>query len=250
MLAKCPQCQHPLKLSDSQQAKINKALAALPPGKTLKLGCPHCRQTIELTSNGEMPGPEPANGKPERTPAAPIPAPPVKKAAQGLPPPPGPPDVGWLRGGELEVEDILEDVTQVLILFRPGADRDKVSQAFEEINYKPVYPESAAEAIEMMRFVNFAAVALEKNYDGNLAASELHAHMQAMAMSRRRYMYYVLVGPDCNTLYDLEALSDSANLVVNNKDLDKFWLVLKKGMHDYENLFNPFINMLKECGRK
>ncbi len=243
MLTECPHCQHSLKLSDSQLAKINKAIAALQPGKFLKLGCPHCKKTIELDKNRAK-----GEGKPQ--PVSPVTAPPLKTRDKGLPPPPVPPDIDWLRGGEIEEKDILEDVTQVLILFNPGEDRDKIVRAFEEINYKPVFAESADDAIEMMRFVNFAAVVLEKKFEGKPAESLFHAHMRAMAMPKRRYIYYVLVGSDCNTLYDLEALSNSANLVVNNNDLDQFNLILKKGMHDYDNLFSPFINMLKECGRK
>ena len=243
MLSQCPHCQHSLKLSDSQQAKISKALAALKPGKFLKLGCPHCHQAIELNREGKT-------ETKEIQPEAPLTAAPGKKAGKGAPPPPAPPDIDWLRGGEVEEEDILEDVTQVLILCKPGEDRDKISQAFAELNYKPVYAESGPEAIKMMRFVNFSAVVMEKNFDGNLGESPFHAHMRAMAMPKRRYMFYVLVGPDLHTLYDLEALANSVNLVVNNNDLDQFLLILKKGLHDYENLFSPFINMLKECGRK
>jgi uncharacterized protein YbaR (Trm112 family) len=243
MLTECPHCQHSLKLSDSQQEKISKAVATLSPGKFLKLGCPHCHKTIELNKDGAI-----EESKAQSV--TPVTAPPVKPGKKVLPPPPGPPDIDWLQGGEVEEEDILEDITQVLFLFNPGEDRDKISQAFEEFNYKAVYAESADDAIEIMRFVNFAAVVLEKNYEGDLARSRFHAHMRAMAMPKRRYIFYVLVGPDANTLYDLEALSNSVNLVVNNKDLDQFKLILKKGLHDYDKLFGPFINMLKECGRK
>ena len=244
MLSKCPHCQHSLKLSDNQQNKINKALAALIPGKFLKLGCPHCHKAIELDRDGAVAGSKPQS---ESLPSAPVP---TKKAKKGLPPPPAPPGIDWLRDGEMEEKDFIDDVSQVLLLMNPGDDRDKIVQAFEKINYNPVFAESSEDGIEMMRFVNFAAVVMEKNYEGGLADSPFHAHMRAMAMPRRRYIYYVLVGSDCNTLYDLEALSDSANLVVNTKDVEQFDLILKKGLLDYEYLFSPFIDMLDKCGRK
>ena len=67
-------------------------------------------------------------------------------------------------------------------------------------------------------------------------------------MTQRRSIYYVLIGPDFHTLYDLEALSNSANLVVNESELGQFDLILKKGLQDYDDLFGLYIKMLKEHG--
>ena len=69
-------------------------------------------------------------------------------------------------------------------------------------------------------------------------------------MGKRRYMIYVLIGPEFNTLYDLQALAYSANMVVNDKDADKMKTIWKKGKNDYDELFNPFITILKSHGKR
>lgn len=56
----------------------------------------------------------------------------------------------------------------------------------------------------------------------------------------------MLIGPDLQTLYDLEALTLSANLVINEKDLGDINKILRKGIHDYENLFHPFLEAMSK----
>ena len=56
MLAQCPHCQQPLMLSEAQSEKIKTALASLSVGRTLKIGCPKCKQPIELNSDGSVVG--------------------------------------------------------------------------------------------------------------------------------------------------------------------------------------------------
>ncbi|MCJ7601796.1 MAG: hypothetical protein MUO63_09895, partial [Desulfobulbaceae bacterium] len=121
---------------------------------------------------------------------------------------------------------------------------------FDDMGYKAVMPRTAEDAIERMRFTNFAAVVLHFGFEGNLANSTVHTHMQGMSMPKRRYIYYVLIGPEFRTLYNLEALSDSANLVINEADISAFPLVLKKGFRDYDELFGPYLAALESLGKK
>ncbi len=267
MLAKCPHCQQELALTETQQVKVEKALAALQPGKFLKIGCPHCKKTIELHAEGTEPG---GNGNDEveqlvmksvlysehtgdedrdiegvvahvRQVPKPTKIPPAAPKA---------PDVSWIVSGEFKAEQVVKDVPLAMILMTEEQGKSKVAEAFSEIGYQPEFAQSAEAAIERMRFVNFAAVALHNHFEGRkLADSTFHAHMQAMGMNVRRYIYYVVVGPEFNTLYDLEAMSNSANLVINDKDVDYVNVILKKGLQDYDNLFGPYIEILKEHGR-
>ncbi len=244
MIAECPHCQHPLKLTENQLATIEKALAELQPEKILKLGCPHCKTAIELDRDG-------STAVREKQPPGSSAGLAAKKEqeSKGPPVPPAEPDIDWLKSGELEEKEMLGDVTQVMILMSASELRDQIVSVFENKGYKPVYPKSAADAINRMRFVHFAAVVLNVNFEGNLASSVFHQHMRALLMTRRRSIYYVLIGPDFHTLYDLEALSNSANLVVNESEIGQFSLILKKGMQDYDDLFGLYLKILNEHGR-
>ena len=58
-------------------------------------------------------------------------------------------------------------------------------------------------------------------------------------------MFFILAGPDFRTLYNLEALSLSVNLVVNDADIERLKPILKKSFRDHEELFGPLIEAVR-----
>mgnify|MGYP001120958281 CR=1 FL=1 len=250
MISQCPHCRKNFDFSKSQRAKIEKALAGLGPGKVLKLSCPHCKHSLELNADGEPAGGVMqdilyASGAANKAGPPPKPVKPPPSAPQA-------PDISWLQSGKFEAtDDWVEDVPTALLLMPDGQGRTMVAKAFKGLGYQIMLAKSSADAIERMRFVRFAAVAFHLDAEGgDLARSAFHRHMREMAMEKRRYIYYVLMGPRFRTLYDLEAMAHSANLVVNNKEIPHMPVILKKGLHDYEELFNPLIMILREHGKR
>lgn len=265
MISACPHCQKKLNLTPAQQEKIAKALAALAPGKTLRLGCPFCKKAIELQKSAVDQGAKPDAGVmknvlytdhrgAEDQEVARI----VEQTGRPAPEPvnlppeaPKPPDTSWLESGEFEQNRIVEDVPRVMILIPDEAARSSVAKVFEELGYQAVTADSAAEAMERMQFLNMDAVVLHSRFEGeNLADSTFHKHMESMSMARRRYIYYVLIGPEFSTLYDLQAFANSANVVVNDSEADCLGLILKKGLNDYDALFGPLVELLKHHGTR
>lgn len=234
MITQCPHCHEALNFSELQETKIKSALANLKAG-SLKLGCPHCRQSIALNAAGDL---------------AEVAAPPAAKAGGIAPTPPDFPDIGWLAGGFYEEQEVVEDAPKAMLLLTEGAVRERVVKVLENLGYLVEGAESATDAIAKMRFVNYAMVVLQSGYDGKLADSLFHRYMQAMPMVRRRYIYYFLIGPEFHTLYDLEAMSQSANLVVNEQEVNHLDIILKKGLREYEELFAPLKEMLKAHGKR
>jgi len=250
MLSQCPYCQKELKLSDGQLAKIQEALGRLGPGKHLKLGCPLCHKPIYLTADGRTLDPDgKENGTPKEAPAQK-----EKEAPQPVnppPEPPQPPSIEWLASGVFEDQEVIEDVPMALILMPDTPARKSIADAFEALGYRPEYADSGTDGIDRMRFVNFGAVVLHEQLEGKpLAENGFHSYMQWLPMVKRRYIFYVLVGPSFRSLYDLEALANSANVVINDADCEHAEIVLKKSFADYEALFLPLITMLKAHGKK
>jgi hypothetical protein len=83
----------------------------------------------------------------------------------------------------------------------------------------------------------------------DLENSSFHRFLRSLNMSRRRYIFYVLIGEEFKTLYDLQALASSANLVVNDNDIPHFSLLLRKSIPEYETLFGPLMEELRMSGR-
>ena len=71
-----------------------------------------------------------------------------------------------------------------------------------------------------------------------------------LPMERRRYIFYIIIGDNFHTLYDLEALAYSANLTVNSSDLQHLDIVLRKSIPAYEELFGPFLEELNAYGKR
>ena len=262
MLAQCPHCQQTLMLSEAQLEKIKTALASLSVGRTLKIGCPKCKQPIELNGDGSVAG-EAASalkdvlyaehtGNEDQAAVGMVAAAQKKPQPVRLPPAaPKPPDLGWLSSGVYSEKEAVENVPHALIMIGDEEISTQVTMAFAEMRYPPTYARSVAEAISKMQCMNFEAVVLHSRFEGGgLEGSTVHQYLQEMAMSRRRYIFYILIGPEFRTLYDLEALANSANLVVNDNDAGHFSIILKRGMNDYNDLFGPYLEALGNYGVK
>ena len=228
MLKQCPHCQKPFELSDKQLAKSEKALFKLAPGKTLAMKCPLCLPAIALDKTGA-----------------------ATNAAKGaVVQPPPPPDLDWLQTGIYQGEEKVEDVPMALLLYPQGEAQKHVKESLEAVGYQVFLATSTEEAIEHMRFVNFAAVAFHAGMEGALETSSFHAYMRTMAMERRRYIFYILLGEHFHTLYNLEAMANSANLTVNTRDLNHLDVVLRKAIPAYEELFGALLEEMGVYGRR
>ncbi len=224
MINQCPHCQGALRFSQEQHSKLTQARAALEQGKQLTLKCPHCKQAIKID-------------KPtENSPLA------QKSSLQVQPP--SPPKLDWLASGAFEKEEKVEDVPMALILQKPSKERDFICESIESVGYQLFVEENPQAAIERMQFVNFSCVVLSVDTIASLEESPFHAVMCKMNMEKRRQMLYILTGPEFSTLYNLEAMTYSANLTVNTNDLNHFAVILRKAIPEYEELFGPYMEEL------
>lgn len=228
MISSCPHCRLALKFNEAQLAKLQQALNALKPGKRLTIKCPQCKKAIRLDAGGT-----------------------AEFTSTGAITPPPPPNLDWLKAGQLEEEEKVADVPMALVLHPDPEAMEKVKDAMESVGYRVLTANSVEEAIEQMRFFSFACVVFHADFEpGGLAVSTFHNYMREMAMERRRYIFYILFGPQFNSLYDLEALANSANLVVSEQDLKFFDIILRKAIPAYEELFAPILEELNAYGKR
>ena len=138
-----------------------------------------------------------------------------------------------------------------LIMHKDPEIREKLKASMDSLGYRSLIAETAEEAIDQTRFVTFACMVLHTDFEpGGLEGSKFHQYMCQMPMKTRRYIYYILFGPDFHSLYDMEALAYSANLVVAEKDIQYFDLILHKAIPAYEDLFGPFLEEISNYGGK
>ena len=114
-------------------------------------------------------------------------------------------------------------------------------KALQNFQYNVKITPSESDAIKSISLYSFSALI----YENTLGFYDFEHYMRNLAGDKRRSLYYVIVGPELTTLYDLQALHLSANLVVNSTDIQYLDKILKKGFQDYETLFRPFVEILQ-----
>jgi hypothetical protein len=235
MIVHCPHCGKQLKLGE----KIREKVRLLEPGRRVKIKCAHCAVPFSL----DMSMDDTSFIPPERDSVG-------RSSGRGRIKPPAPPDTDWLKDGSFEEKDVVEDIPKAIILMPDLPGREQVIKAAAAVGYRVEQAATPDEAIEKMRFVNYAAVFLHSRFEsGGVRSGAFHQYMRSMNMARRRYIFYVLIGEQFETLYDLQALSCSANLVVNDAEIPYISTLLKKTIPEYEELFGPLMEELRIAGK-
>lgn len=244
----CPHCSKQLKIGGKAVATISQ----LAPGKYLRVKCAQCDNFFNIDSQMNTLKIVSEDSKKTQTTTSTGTAGNEAKivAADGkktnvIVKPPAAPDLSWLEDGMYDDGEVVEEVPLALVLMRDGKDRTAVINAIEGIGYKAEVAESSTEAIEKMQFINYSNVVVHSKFEGaGIQSSPFHQYMSRMDMSKRRYIFYTVIGPEFKTLYNLQSLAFSANLVVNDNEVKDFNVILRKVIPEYEQLFGPLMEEL------
>ncbi|MCL2341155.1 MAG: hypothetical protein FWC49_05565 [Proteobacteria bacterium] len=226
MLTHCPSCQKSLQLTKEQITRLELALAQLAPGKLLTIKCPLCREPILLDKTGEAPH--------QNSPVQ----------------PPPPPKLDWLEMGLFQNADKVEDVPTALVLHTDNEQRKRIDEAMESVGYQVIMVDSVADAMDGMRLVNFSCIVFQADLEGPLEQSTFHNYMRDLPMATRRNMFYILIGDQFHTLYNLEALAHSANLTIHTNDLRHLDIILRTSIPAYEELFGLMLEERAAYGKR
>lgn len=231
MIVTCPHCRKQLKMSP----KIQESIKKLSPGKKIKIKCIHCSNSFGLDAGQLLSDSAAKQGSP----------------ASSRVQPPSPPDSSWLKDGVFEDKEVVEDIPLALVLMPDTPDKEIVVKATEAFGYQVETTSSAEDAVNKMQFVNYSSVFLHSAYEpGGIKSGIFHQYMRNMKMARRRFILYVLIGEEFKTLYDLQALASSANLVVNDAEISYIGTILRKAIPEYETLFGPLMEELRIAGKE
>ena len=166
-------------------------------------------------------------------------APPGDEQAESLAPPP--PDKDWLADC-LDTGNTTSaaNIPAALVAIVPDGRRALAADTLEKMGYQVDMAVTAAEGLDLLRASRYDLLLCE----ADRAFADLHRTIRQLPPGRRRLLFYAIVGPRLHTLYDLEALAFSANLVINDREMPYLEPVLRKGLRDYEKLFRPLIDAL------
>lgn len=156
--------------------------------------------------------------------------------------PPPFPDISWLKSGEFKGESILSGIPTVLVLVWDEKIKRLIAEGMKEFNYQIEYAQSEEEAIQKLKQLTPEIIIFHADSsDGGLEGSRFHRHVTWLPMAQRRKSLYILVGSQFETMYDLQALIHSANLVIKDQDMGHVAIIIRKGLQDYNKLFGSLV---------
>lgn len=154
---------------------------------------------------------------------------------------PQPPDLSWLLNGIPE-QDSSEDLAIRLGLVFISDERHRVlvAEVLELLGYPTHMVDNHVAAVDRLGRHTYSVIIADiADVD-----DEFHKYINNLPMSRRRLIMYVLIGAQLRTLYSLEALANSVNLVIGHKDLGHLEKILRWGFKEYANLYGPLLEVL------
>jgi hypothetical protein len=225
MQVTCNACQRSMNIPDEK----------LPKDQAFSITCPGCKTKIKVDQHL----------KPKESESA---SPPVSEEKEEAV------DTASMVMNQEEFEDdedlVIYDENDQLALVLDDNNKEIWTKALEEKEFKIQYARSPEHAVHKMKFTHFHFVALNENF-GNIALDEspIYQTVIEMPMVTRRNIFFALVGANFKSLNNMQAFQKSANVVINEKDLEKLGDILKKSISENEIFYKVYKETLHAMGK-
>ncbi len=228
MQIKCTECEHGINIPDEK----------IPQGRAFSIACPGCRAKIQVDhhlSSEPMEEPKPFI---EEEPNA------ENESGSAL---------GIILTSEFEDEDEefpIYDENDKLALILDETNKSLWVDVLEERGFRVQFARSPEHAVHKMIFTHYHFVILNEKY-GNVALEKnpVYRTLVEMSMAIRRHIFFAVIGENFKTLNSMQAFGYSANLVINDKDMDKLARIVKKAISEHEMFYKVFKESLHAMGK-
>ena len=216
MQVECPSCAKEINIPDNK----------IPQGQAFNLNCPGCKTKMRVDQHLKPPEPGPEESLDTSSMI-----------------------IGEDFSDEEEEIEIYDEHDQIALILDRQND-DLWSTALTELDYKLQRAKSPEHAIHKLRFNQYHVVAIHEKFgDTTLETSPLYEFVRDMPMDTRRKTFVALVGEKFKTLDNMEALSYSVNLVINQNDFEQLETVLKKSIGENETFYKVYRETMTALGK-
>ncbi len=226
MQVTCNACQRSMNIPDEK----------LPKDQAFSITCPGCKTKIKVDQHL----------KPKET-ESPPPPPAAQEKEETV-------DTTNMVVSQEDFEDdddlIIYDENDQLALVLDDINKDVWTKALEENEFKIQYAKSPEHAVHKMKFTQYHFIALHENF-GNIKFKEnpFYQTLIEMPMETRRKIFFALVGANFKSLNNMQAFQESANVVINQRDLGKLSDILKKSISENEIFYKVYKETLLAMGK-
>ena len=212
----CPNCAKEINIPDNK----------VPEGQAFNLTCPSCKTKMRVDQHLQPPEPDPVGS--------------LDATSMVV-------DEGY--DDEEEEIEIYDEHDQIALILDRQND-DLWTTALTELEYKLQRAKSPEHAVHKLRFNQYHVVAIHEKFgDTTLETSPLYAFIRDMPMDTRRKTFVAMVGENFKTLDNMEALSYSVNLVINQKDFDQLETILKKSIVANDTFYKVYRETMTALGK-
>ncbi|MFZ5571998.1 MAG: zinc-ribbon domain-containing protein [Thermodesulfobacteriota bacterium] len=225
----CSSCQRKFKIADDK----------IPPGRTVNISCPKCKNKITVE------GP-PAVEAEEAEQEQPVDAAPAGRE-DGF-------DFDYDYSDKYEATEGAFDFAEeegktALICETDPAIIQPIERVLEFMEYHISKTDSAREAIKKMRYQNYHLLIVNEAFDSrNPDANGILIYLSRLHMSLRRQIFVAMLTRRFRTMDYMVALNKSVNLVINTENISQFENILKRSLSDYDIFYRIFHETRKTLG--
>ncbi|CCQ90024.1 conserved hypothetical protein [Nitrospina gracilis 3/211] len=150
---------------------------------------------------------------------------------------------------EDEAPPIYEEGDKVALIMDP-MNYDAFADVLTELGYKLETAKSPEHGAHKLKFFHYHVVVFHEKFGGeSLEESALYKYILNMPMSLRRKTFIALIGKEFKSTDNMEAFAYSVNQVINEKDLDRLDVVLRKGISDNDIFYRIYRETMDVLGK-
>ncbi len=127
---------------------------------------------------------------------------------------------------------------------------ERVKGALEDLDMHMSIADTVKMGLSRLRYNQYDVVILDESFCGEkLEKNTILHYLQPMPMYQRRNIFLILLSEELRTFDNLAAFILSTNMIVNYRDLNKFAILLNRGLRENERFYKAFNDCLRELGK-
>ncbi len=129
-------------------------------------------------------------------------------------------------------------------------NEDEINKALTDLGYKLQTARTPDHGVHKMKFTEFHVVVFHERFGGvDREENPLYKFIQDLPMTTRRKTFISMVGPELKSTDNMQAYAYSVNQVINEKDMDKLDVILKKGINENDMFYRIYKETMVALGK-
>ena len=147
--------------------------------------------------------------------------------------------------------DFVEEEGKTALVCESGpATLKKIVDPLNLMEYHITVADSGRDALKKMRYHLYDLIIVNENYncegpDTNMVL----LYLERLNMSIRRNIFVAMVSSGYRTMDQMMAFRYSVNIIINDKNMDDFGKIVRRGLTDHELFYRVLSETLKNSGR-